>query len=116
MIFPDFDLEFKKGETVGFTVYYKNINGTAFTESASTVTCSLAIKEKTTDASAAVTLTKGNGITYSSTDGSFQVVITAAQTSGIPFTEGVYDMWINSTTFGKDYVLDGKVITIPSVA
>jgi hypothetical protein len=116
MRFPNLDLEFKSGEDVAFTLYYPNDDGTPLGEPDDQVTASLAMKEKYSDPSPALTLTKGGGITYNQSTGAFVVYITPAQTASLSFSEGVYDMWVQTSANGKDYVLDGKVIVIPSVA
>lgn len=116
MKYPNLDLEFKRGEDVAFTLYYPNDDGTPLGEPDGQVNAALAIKEKYSDPSPALTITKGAGITYDPADGSFVVYLSPSQTASLSFTEGVYDMWIQTAANGKDYVLDGKVIVIPSVA
>lgn len=106
-------LEFKRGETFSFSLFYVNNDGTPFTEGTGTVTCQFTIKESYSDVSAAVTLTKGSGITYTPATGEFVVVVSSGSTSGITWKKGVYDMWINSNLNGKDYVLDGTVTLLP---
>ena len=111
----NFPLEFKRGETFSFSLFYVNNDGTPFTESTGSVTCQFTIKESYSDVSAAVTLNKGSGITYVGTasPGEFIVVIPSNATSTISWKKGVYDMWINSNLNGKDYVLDGTVTLLP---
>lgn len=116
MRYPNFDLEFKRGEDVAFTVYYPNDDGTPLGEPTEQVDAALAIKENYDSESYALYITKGNGIEYDPAYGSFVVYITPAQTGAINFEEGVYDMWIQSVANGKDYILDGKVVVIPNVA
>lgn len=116
MRYPNFDLEFKRGEDVAFTVYYPNDDGTPLGEADENVDAALGIKENYDDPTHALYITKGNGIEYDPADGSFVVVLSPNQTGSITFEEGVYDMWISSAANGKDYILDGKVVVIPNVA
>jgi hypothetical protein len=111
----NFPIEFKKGEQFALSLTYINDDGTTFTESTGTVTCQFTIKQTYASPSADVTLTKGSGITYNSSTGEFAVVIPGASTGAITWEKGVYDMWINSTANGKDYVLNGTVTVLPIV-
>lgn len=116
MRYPNYDLEFKRGESVAFTVLYPNDDGSPLGEPDSSVNSALAIKEKYTDTSPALIISKGGGITYDPSRGAFVVVLEPYQTALLTFDEGVYDMWVQTAAGGKDYVLDGKVIVIPSVS
>jgi hypothetical protein len=111
----EFPIEFKKGEQYAFSLLYVNNDGSAFSESTGTVTCQFTIKESYDSATTDVLLTKGAGITYTQSTGEFLVVIPSSDTANIDWDKGVYDMWINSSTNGKDYVLDGTVTVIPNV-
>jgi len=110
-----YPIEFKRGEQYAFTLVYVNNDGSLFNESTGTVSCQFTIKQGYEDPSAAVTLTKNSGITYSASTGEFTVVVPSGSTSGILWTKGVYDMWINSSANGRDYVLDGTVTILPNV-
>jgi hypothetical protein len=46
-----FPIEFKRGESFAFTLYYVNNDGSTFNESTSTVSCSFALKESYEDPS-----------------------------------------------------------------
>ena len=108
-------IEFKRGEQYAFTLTYVNNDGSIFNENTSTVTCQFTIKQSYDSVTAAVTLTKGAGISYNSSLGQFTVVVPSSSTANITWDKGVYDMWINSSTNGKDYVLDGTVTVLPNV-
>lgn len=113
-----FPIEFKRGESFSFVIAYVNNDGTIFSESTSTVTCQFTIKQSYDDSSPAISLSKGTGwgaVEYNASTGEFTVRIPSSSTSGLTWTKGVYDMWINSNTNGKDYVLDGTVTVLPNV-
>jgi len=111
-----FPIEFKRGEQFAFTLVYRNNDGSLFNETTGTVSCAFALKESYESPSADITLTKGSGISYNPSTGEFAVAIPSNQTANITWSKGVYDMWINSNTNGKDYVLDGEVNVLPNVA
>ena len=108
-----YDMRVHQGETWACTLSIKddNDNPVDLTD----YTAKMQVRDKAGGTLLKELATGGSGITITGASGEIALALTAAETAVLAFREGVYDIYILSSSSTKTYLLKGRFIVTQRV-